>query len=504
MSDSLKQAFLRTYTIFLIASVVAISWISLSGMQEGADTFLIAAGAFVIIVYPLFFVPPLILFFLIKRNLHPKYSAISLISIPFLWTGFEYIFSLSQISFPWLFAGYTQTYNLEKIQYIDYTGIFGTSFWICLISVLLFYLFYNLNKKREELITLKNIMLTLAIIILYFLPDLYTYGYNFKNKFTDYNSDGTVKVGIIQPNINPWKKWGGKQMDLILGYKKLISELYSANPDVKLIVLPETALPYYFREEIFEDKYEILKNLCDSLNLTFLIGTPDLKIYENQSEAPNDAKIMKSSGLKYDTYNSAYLFEPGKDKNSYQNHDKIKLVTGSERMPYQEVFPFTKDLVEWGVGLGNWQIGKDTNLFDLTNQYKFHTAICYESVYPEFYADFVNRGADFSVIITNDGWWGKLFGTYQHNQFAIPRAIENRRWIVRCANTGISDFIDPFGNKFKETKIDELTSIVYDIGIRKEKTFYTIHGDLFSRICFAGGLIFFIISFLFRKNRIEI
>ena len=210
---------------------------------------------------------------------------------------------------------------------------------------------------------------------------------------------------------------------------------------------------------------------------------------------------MKSSGLKYDTYNTAVLFEPDKDKDEFQKHQKIKLVVGSERMPYQELFPFSKQLIQWGVGISSWQIGRDTNNFKLKSGEIFNTAICYESVYPEFFANFVDNGAQFSVIITNDGWWGKLFGTYQHNMFAVFRAIENRRWIARCANTGISDFIDPEGNMYEKTEIDVKTNIVFDVGLRNEKTFYTMHGDLFAKICLVTGLIFFGMSFLIKRRK---
>ena len=499
-SEKLKEVIIRTYLIFLVAGLIGISWISLSGVREGADPFLIIGGILIMLIYPVFFVFPMILFFYIKRNLSQKNILLSLISFPFLWAGFEYISSASQISFPWLLAGNSQTYNLSKIQFSEYTGVFGVSFWICIISILIWYLFVNLKNKVWGLTSIKAISLSIIIILIYFLPDVYNYCSNSKIKFSNYKAEGEIKIGIIQPNINPWGKWGGKQIDLINSYAETIKKIHFENPNVKMIILPETALPYYFRENVFEEKYLILKNLCDSLNVPLLIGTPDLQIYSDQSNAPNDAKIMKNTGIKYDTYNSAFLFEPGKDKNEYQKHYKVKLVIGSERMPYQEVFPFTKSLMEWGVGLGNWQIGNDTNVFIFDDKYKFNTAICYESVYGEFFADFVNRGADFSVIITNDGWWGKFFGTYQHNQFAIFRSIENRRWIARCANTGISCFIDPFGNMYEQTEIDVKSEIIYNVGLRNEKTFYTEHGDLFSKICLYAGFIFFGFSFLLRRK----
>lgn len=488
----------RTYFIFFIASLVAVSWISLSGFQENADRFLILSGVFVLVVYPLFFLPPVLIFYLINKNLtRLKTGYISLIFFPFLWTGFEYVQTLGQINFPWIFAGNSQTYNLNKIQYADVTGVFGVSFWICAISVLMFYLFKKLSKHDWKYLSAKSAVIFLVIIFLYFLPDVYN-SYSVKK----YSDEGKIKIGIVQPNVNPWKKWSGKnQKDLINGYTEQIKQIHSENPDVKLVILPETALPYYFREAYFEERFFIIKNLCDSLNLPLLIGTPDLRIYEDQSAAPVDARIMKNTGQKYDAYNSAVLFEPELDKNNFQKHDKIKLVIGSERMPYQELFPFIKNFIEWGVGIGNWQIGKDTNIFNLPDGAVFNTAICYESVYPEFFASFVNKGADFSVIITNDGWWGKLFGTYQHNRFAVFRAIENRRWIARCANTGVSDFIDPEGNMYLETEINEKANIVFNLGLIKEKTFYTSHGDLFSKICLFSGILVFALSFLFRKSK---
>lgn len=497
-SNNYKNVLGRTYFVFFIASLVAVSWISLSGFQENADRFLIFSGVFVLIVYPLFFLPPVLIFYLINKKLTGlKARYISLIFFPFLWTGFEYVQTLGQINFPWIFAGNSQTYNLNKIQYADVTGVFGVSFWICAISVLIFYLFKKLSNYDWKLLSVKSIILFLVIIFFYFLPDVYN-SYSVKK----YSDEGKIKIGIVQPNVNPWKKWSSKnQKDLINGYSEQIKQIYSENPDVKMVILPETALPYYFREAYFEERFYILKNLCDSLSLPLLIGTPDLRIYEDQSAAPVDARIMKNTGQKYDAYNSAVLFEPGLDKNNFQKHDKIKLVIGSERMPYQELFPFIKNFVEWGVGIGNWQLGKDTNIFILPDGAVFNTAICYESVYPEFFASFVNKGADFSVIITNDGWWGKLFGTYQHNRFAVFRAIENRRWIARSANTGVSDFIDPEGNMYLETEINEKANIVFNVGLIKEKTFYTTHGDLFSKICLFSGLLVFALSFLYRKSK---
>jgi len=499
-SHTFKQIFFRTYFFFFFASLIAISWISLSGLRDNADTFLIIAGFFTLIVYPLFFVPPVILFFYINKNFSPRnLKYILIFTFPFLWTGFEYLSSLGQINFPWLFAGNTQTYNLNKIQFAEYTGMFGVSFWICLVSVLMYILYDEIKSSSWKMLSVKSLSLVIVLILLYFAPDVFNSLRDAKKYSSELNPQ-TIKIGIVQPNVDPWVKWSGKQNDLITDYVNQIIEIHNSSPGVKMIVLPETALPYYYRERHFEDRYLTLKKLCDSLDIPILIGTPDLVYYEDQVNAPDDAKIMKSNGQKYDTYNTAVLFEPGKEKDWYQKHQKVKLVIGSERMPYQEILPFTKKLVEWGVGLSSWQIGRDTNVFDLNGKAVFSTAICYESVYPEFFSEFVKRGAQFCVIITNDGWWGKFFGTYQHNRFAVFRAIENRRWIARCANTGISGFIDPEGNMFDETEINVKANIVRDVNLIDEKTFFSLHGDLFSRICLIAGAVMFGVSFGFRRK----
>jgi apolipoprotein N-acyltransferase len=349
---------------------------------------------------------------------------------------------------------------------------------------------------RKDIQDLKRTVAVITIaIVMYFLPDIV-------NPFlkSEFKETKKVDIGIIQPNVNPWKKWGGKQGDLITDYIGMIKELHSKDPDIKMIVIPETAFPYYFKESFFDESYLSIKNLCDSLSLPILAGTPDLEYYKDPSAAPKDARIKKSNGEKYDTYNSAVLFEPGLDKNSYKVYHKMKLVPGSERMPYQEHFPFIKNLIEWGVGLGSWQIGRDTILFRLDNDTYFNSAICYESVYPGFFAEFVNRGANFCVIITNDGWWGKLAGTYQHSRYAVLRAIENRRWIVRSANTGISSFIDPNGNMYDETRINEESLLSREVGCIKEKTFYSMHGDMFADVCAWGALVLMVFTIGFRRT----
>jgi len=473
--------------------LIATSWVALSGMRESADRFLIIGGIFVIFFHPVYMLIPSVVYFFVSKNIKvKKFSDLNLIFFPFIWVTFEYLQTLTEVTFPWLFAGNAFTYNLDKIQYIDYTGVYGISFWICILSVLIYYLYKNLKNSSGTIVTeikkAKNISLCVIILIIYILPNIYTKISSSENKYLNVH-DEKIPVGIIQPNIGAWVKWGANQKDLIKDYSGMIKEVTAKRQNIKMIVLPETAVPFYLLYSSYDDLFATFKIACDSSGTTILTGTPDLRIYENQSDAKIDSKKF-SHGQFYDTYNSAVLIEKGKEKSQYQRYNKIKLVTGSERMPYQEKLPFLKDLIRWGVGLSSYQLGKDTTIFLLDNKYKFNTAICFESVFPNFFAKFIDKGAQFSVIITNDAWWGKFFGTYQHNRYAILRAIENRRWIVRCANTGVSYFIDPYGNIYDETKINEKAIFTGDIGIRNEKTFYTKYGDVFSVVCFYISVVF--------------
>lgn len=490
-TKSLIGAAFSAYTVYFTAGITAISWISLSGMQDNADRFLVVAGAAVLFIYPLFFVLPSVVFRLIlgRSGYVP-----ALVAFPFVWTAFEYLSTLGQITFPWLLSGNSQTSLLSKIQFIEFTGVFGISFWICAVSALLFYSFRLLASSLNRGHKIKAAIYAGVAVLVYFLPDLIN-----PNIRSDFKAESQVSVGIVQPNIDPWKKWGGKQSELIGSYIKDIEALHKGNPGLDLAVIPETAFPFYFKEASFEASCAAFKRMCDSLGMPVLAGTPDLIYYEDPADAPSDARLRKQSGIKYDAFNSAVLFIPGMEKEDYPVYHKMKLVPGSERMPYQEKLPFIKDLIEWGVGLSGWQIGRDTLLFRINRDVLFNTAICYESVFPSFFAGFINRGAEFSVIITNDGWWGELAGTHQHSRYAVLRAVENRRWIARCANTGISSFIDPDGNMHDATGINMHAMITKNVGLIREKTFYTKYGDVFSTACLWITLAAVSASLLLRK-----
>jgi apolipoprotein N-acyltransferase len=493
-SDNFKQAFIKSYFSILSFELVAVSWICLSGLRENADKFMILAGLLEMILHSVMLTVPLLIYFYVRKPIIEYFKSrnlksgnvIALFTLPFIWVTTEYLYALPQISFPWLTAGNAFSSALNKIQFIEITGVYGIAFWVMIISCFVYLLFEKSVAHKDsfkKLIQRKDVIVLLTIIfVLYFIPDLYTIFTSSGKKYTDYSAEGKIKVSILQPNVNPWKKWGAKQIELVNDYVELIKLADTASPKPDLMILPETAVPFYFLDNYYHDKYSIIKSAEEETRIPLLMGTPDLVYYNDSIKSKPDSKENKGSGLRYDTFNSAVLMQPGEEKISHQKYAKIKLVIASERMPYQESIPFLRDLIRWSVGISSFQIGWDTTVFKLKDKYRFNTAICYETMYPEFFAAFMEKGSTFSVIITNDGWWGKLFGTYQHNQFAVLRAVENRRWIARCANTGISCTIDPYGNMYNISPINEKFIISDYVGINSDVTFYSKHPYLFPNV----------------------
>jgi apolipoprotein N-acyltransferase len=190
-------------------------------------------------------------------------------------------------------------------------------------------------------------------------------------------------------------------------------------------------------------------------------------------------------------------------KNSFQPwlvYHKSKLVPGVENMPYVNVLSFLKKFV---INLGGTTggLGKDKepiNFID-NNKTQYAPVICYESVFGEYITEYVKKGANVICIITNDAWWGNTAGYKQHFEYAKLRAIENRRFIARSANTGISGFIDDAGNALQQTKWDEAIAISGKVKLNSEITFYTKYGDFIAYM--AAFYLLFNLPLVFGRRR---
>ena len=216
-------------------------------------------------------------------------------------------------------------------------------------------IFLYLSIKDLKVTKKINIRYTAAAAAIFLVVMIY--GIIRSNNFQLGNDK--VKVGLIQPNINPWKKWDkgnlNEQLDLYLS----LSEK-AVNDGAKLIVWPESALPVYLLSGNYERQVDRIKQFVSSKNIFLLTGMPDVNIYFNKSEAPADAKKTRS-GVSYTSYNSVLLFSP--KTSSIQKYGKIMLVPFGEHVPFVEQLPFLGDFIKWEVGISSWNIGKEQIVF---------------------------------------------------------------------------------------------------------------------------------------------
>jgi apolipoprotein N-acyltransferase len=284
----------------------------------------------------------------------------------------------------------------------------------------------------------------------------------------------------------------------------------AADDGAQLILWPETALPVYLMNSGYRAELDSIYKFLEENNVSLLTGMPHIKFYYDSTKAPVNAKFNKGGNYRYTTYNSVLLLEPG--KREYQQYGKIHLVPLGEHVPFADQFSFLADVFKWGVGLGGWNVGKDTVVFKASVQIdgedelvNINGQVCYESIFPLFATNFVQRGAELIAVVTNDSWYGNSSGPYQHKEFAVLRAVENRRAVVRCANGGISSIINPLGITEAETEMFTRTVLVGDVSLQNEKTFYTEHPTIIITIISVLSLwIVGLNILLFIKNKFKL
>ena len=239
-------------------------------------------------------------------------------------------------------------------------------------------------------------------------------------------------------------------------YHTMSIESMSYDPD--LIIWPETAIPVYLNKNI---RYRrIIHSLVDSIGVPVLTGMP-------AADYENDKK-----------WNSAGFFQPGDEK--IQRYNKIHLVAFGEAIPFDDYFPSLRKL---HLGQANWDKGKEPVVFRSPVIPPFNVVICFESIFPDLVRKFVLKGAQFITVITNDVWFGPHSSPIQHAMIAVLRAIEFHRPVVRCANTGISMIIDPYGRVVDKTGTFERTILTGVITPGTGQTFYLKYGNIFSIFC---------------------
>jgi apolipoprotein N-acyltransferase len=377
---------------------------------------------------------------------------------PFIWVSLEYLRSFLLTGFPWANIGYSQYLNLPFIQMTDITGVYGPSFVIILVNATLSWALQQWPKKAFPF---KEVTVTVLILL-----GALIYGYGrMRGMDRQISQNLPLKIGLVQGNIDQSIKWDESlQKETLKIYERLSLKVSNGKPD--LIIWPETATPFFFQEA--REYQPMILDIADQAGAFLLFGSPSYKVEKG----------------KVNHYNSAYLISPARELMG--RYDKIHLVPFGEYVPLSNLLFFIGSL---GEGIGNFKPGKEIFNFSLP-QGKFGVLICFEIIFPDLCRRFVKRGADFLVTITNDAWFGRTSAPCQHLSMATFRAIENRVFVARAANTGISAFIDPKGKIVEQGGIFTEEAMNGTIRLSRERTFYTLYGDVFAWICFAASILF--------------
>ncbi len=387
---------------------------------------------------------------------------------PVLWAALEYLRSFLLTGFPWANLGYSQYLNLPFIQMADVTGPYGLSSVILLVNAALFRVLHPWSKRTFPF---KEAGFTVIILLVFLI-----YGY-LKIEAVDRQmiQNPPLKIGLVQGDIDQSVKWDKSfQKETLKIYEKLSFKVAEEKPD--LIIWPETATPFFFQDA--KEYQPLVLDIPRKTNTFLLFGTPSYKIRKG----------------KVNHYNSAYLASPSGEL--VGKYDKIHLVPFGEYVPMKDLLFFIGSL---GEGIGDFKSGEELFNFSLP-QGKFGTLICFEIIFPDLSRRFVKRGANFLVTITNDAWFGRTSAPHQHFSTAVFRAVENRVFVARAANTGITGFIDPKGRIVKQGGIFTEEAMNGTIRLSNRKTFYTLYGDVFAWACMAFSLLLFANAF-FQKPK---
>lgn len=412
-----------------------------------------------------------------------------------LWLAWEHGHTLWDISWTWLTIGNVFAFNHNWIQWFEFTGTSGGSAWMLAVNILIFKTLKNNSSLR--IVSTQTLKIAAAIIV----PILFSYSILLLAKPLS-NPVDKRNVLVVQPNIDPYNaKFSLDFQSQFFKTLKLIDDKIKSTTDY--LVLPETFITENFDERYISDSPEI-GWFRDSLlkkypNLKIVTGANTYVVYPTKEAASSTARFDKSNDEYYDAYNSALMI----DKDSLQIYHKSKLVPGVERMPFPALLkPLESMAIDMGGTMGSLGMDAERSVFsDSAKKTFIAPVICYESVYGDYTTEYIRKKANIIFIITNDGWWDNTPGYVQHLNYARLRAIENRRQIARCANTGTSCFIDDFGNVSDATNWWEEAVIEKNLYVNYNMTFFSQFGDLLSYAAVIISVLSILYAFILRFKR---
>jgi len=369
--------------------------------------------------------------------------------LPLIWTALEFLRGHLLSGFPWALLGYSQQPFSFLLQSADLFGVYGLSFLLVLANASLAAL-SDPRLSRRARFTAAAVTTVLVVGAV---------GYGAGKLAQDQGPHDPLQIGLAQGNIDQAVKWDPAFQKATLERYRRLTEM-AADEGADLVVWPESATPFYF-QEAGPPQAEV-RSIARNLQGFLLFGSP--------------AYLRNEGAVNY--LNSAFLLN--EQAEILGRSDKVHLVPFGEYVPLKWLLPFVDKLV---TGIGDFSPGTVEPL--VMNGHRLGVLVCYEAIFPELARAYVNSGSDLLINITNDAWFGRSSAPYQHLEMAAVRAVENRIWIARAANTGVSALISPLGEVSQQTPLFKDALLIGEVSVGAGTSLYRLVGDLLPLLCLA-------------------
>jgi apolipoprotein N-acyltransferase len=365
-----------------------------------------------------------------------------LFGFPAAWVALEYARSLFPFAgFPWLLLGYSQTDYPVLVQTADLFGVYGVSFLVAWVNTALLWAWLRRRNGSQVISSLSSCAVLLSACAAYGTAALTRWD----------RVQPQYQAALLQQNLSADESEAVLAWKYKEGYVKMAERLDGLQTD--LLVLPESPSPLIFQ---YDKAYQ---NCLRQLARRFPFGI----VFNNiRFEEAHDTSAY---------FNSAFfLDEAGAEVARY---DKIHLVPFGEYIPFKKVFFFSETISK---DVGDFMPGKNYVIAPMKD-HEVNALICFEAVFGDLSRQFIRRGSQLIINLTNDGWYGDTSAPYQHLEMARWRAVETRKWFLRSANTGISAIITPAGRLEASTGLLREAAATGGFSFLAGETFYVRHGD---------------------------
>jgi apolipoprotein N-acyltransferase len=454
-APSPAHGFRLGYVAGAVSSLGIVYWTSIVVVQYGGLSEPVGVAVMVLLCLALALFPSV--FGWMVARWARTYGPAAVLLSPIAWVATEILRAHTLFDFSWCLLGYSQHANLPMIQIARYAAVYGVSFLVAAVSSA--FAFLVIERRRGP--RTAAVLLTGSMLALVWMHGHWRLGQAVPEV-------GRVRVGLVQASISQDEKWDAAHAWANVDRHVELTRRAAAD-GARLVVWPESALPFLFdRVPVVATQ---LRALVREHGIYLLFGNDD-----RESGADERGRIWVGAKM-LDAEGGLAL-----------RYHKIRLVPFGEYVPVQSVLTlggrFSAKLVQEA---GDFTPGREYALGSVDG-HPVAAFICYEAIFPDLVREFAARGAQLLVNITNDGWYGRTSAPYQHFAMAKFRAVENGRYLVRAANTGITAVVDPHGRVVAGTELFEKTVLVRDVPFLAGSTFYSRRGDLFAWACLGAGV----------------